>query len=302
MGPYAITTVETCAYAASGNVLKVQKLLHSCGDHLDKDNSFQAVAVLGIALVVIGEEIGTEMSLRSFDHLLQYGEPVIRRAVPLALGLVSISNARITVMDTLSKLSHDSDSEVAMNATFALGLIGAGTNNSRIGGLLRQLASYYYKDANLLFVVRLAQGLLHLGKGTMTLSPFHSHNFLMSRVAITGILTVLHACLDIKNTLLAKSHYLLFTLVSAIYPRVLMTFDEDLKPLTVNVRVGQAVDVVGQAGKPKTITGFQTHTTPVLLGAGERAELATDEYVALSSVLEGFVILRKKPDVHSKEK
>jgi hypothetical protein len=41
----------------------------------------------------------------------------------------------------------------------------------------------------------------------------------------------------------------------------------------------QAVDVVGQAGKPKTITGFQTHTTPVLLAYGERAELATDECI-----------------------
>jgi 26S proteasome regulatory subunit N1 len=43
------------------------------------------------------------------------------------------------------------------------------------------------------------------------------------------------------------------------------------------VRVGQAVDTVGAAGKPKTITGFQTHTTPVLLAAGERAELSTDK-------------------------
>ncbi len=41
----------------------------------------------------------------------------------------------------------------------------------------------------------------------------------------------------------------------------------------------QAVDVVGQAGKPKAITGFQTHTTPVLLAYGERAELATDECI-----------------------
>ena len=37
--------------------------------------------------------------------------------------------------------------------------------------------------------------------------------------------------------------------------------------------------MVGQAGKPKTITGFQTHTTPVLLAYGERAELATDECI-----------------------
>ena len=58
----------------------------------------------------------------------------------------------------------------------------------------------------------------------------------------------------------------------------------------------QAVDIVGQAGKPKTITGFQTHATPVLLAYGERAELATDEYISLTPIMEGFVILRKNPD------
>jgi len=51
-----------------------------------------------------------------------------------------------------------------MSAILALGLIGAGTNNSRIAGLLRQLVGYYYKDPNHLFVVRIAQGLLHMGK------------------------------------------------------------------------------------------------------------------------------------------
>lgn len=81
-------------------------------------------------------------------------------------------------------------------------------------------------------------------------------------------------------------------------PRMLVTFDEDLNPLPVPVRVGLAVDVVGQAGKPKTITGFQTHTTPVLLAYGERAELATDEYVPLTPIMEGFVILKKNPDFH----
>jgi 26S proteasome regulatory subunit N1 len=77
---------------------------------------------------------------------------------------------------------------------------------------------------------------------------------------------------------------------------MLITLDENLKPLSVPVRVGQAVDVVGQAGRPKTITGFQTHTTPVLLATGDRAELATEKYIPLSSVLEGFVILKLNPD------
>jgi 26S proteasome regulatory subunit N1 len=75
-----------------------------------------------------------------------------------------------------------------------------------------------------------------------------------------------------------------------------MTVDEELKELPVQVRVGQRVDTVGVAGKPKTITGFQTHNTPVLLAAGERAELATDEYLPLTNILEGFVILKKNPN------
>jgi 26S proteasome regulatory subunit N1 len=130
-------------------------------------------------------------------------------------------------------------------------------------------------------------------------------------------------------------------------PRMLLTLDEEGALLPAQVRVGQAVDVVAQAGRPKTITGFQvgllddqqgpsitshvvssviepsqrptahhatfpriitnrplqppkstpqTHTTPVLLNAGERAELATEQYLPASSLLEGVVLLKKNPD------
>jgi 26S proteasome regulatory subunit N1 len=95
---------------------------------------------------------------------------------------------------------------------------------------------------------------------------------------------------------LGKSHWVLYYLITAVYPRFLITLSEEQKSVATTVRVGQAVDTVGQAGRPKTITGFQTHTTPVLLAYTERAELATEEYLPLSEVLEGFVILKKNPD------
>lgn len=72
---------------------------------------------------------------------------------------------------------------------------------------------------------------------------------------------------------------LLFSLACSIRPRTLITLDEKLNPISIPVMVGQAVDVVGQAGKPRTITGFQTHNTPVLLGFGDRAELGSDECI-----------------------
>jgi len=36
-----------------------------------------------------------------------------------------------------------------------------------------------------------------------------------------------------------------------MYPRMMITLDEDLKPLNVSVRVGEAIDTVAVAGTPK---------------------------------------------------
>lgn len=291
--------VEICAWAGTGAVLKIQELLHMCNEHMEEsdekkgDELLQSYAVLGIGLIAMGEDVGQEMVLRQFGHLMHYGEPNIRRAVPLAMGLISPSNPQMKVYDTLSRYSHDNDNDVAINAIFAMGLLGAGTNNARLAQLLRQLASYYHREKDSLFMVRIAQGLLHMGKGTMTLNPFHTDRQILSRVSTAGLLAVVVAMIDAKSFITKDAHYLLYFLVTAMQPRFLVTLDENLKPLTVNVRVGQAVDVVGQAGRPKTITGWQTQSTPVLLGYGERAELEDEEYLSVSNVLEGLVILKK---------
>ncbi|KAH8602015.1 armadillo-type protein [Bisporella sp. PMI_857] len=293
---------EICAWAGTGTVLKLQELLHICNDHIEEaddkkgDELLQAYAVIGLGLVAMGEEVGQEMVLRQFGHLMHYGEANIRKAVPLAMGLLSPSNPQMKVYDTLSRYSHDNDNDVAINAIFAMGLLGAGTNNARLAQLLRQLASYYHRDQDTLFMVRIAQGLLHMGKGTLSINPFHTDRQVLSRVSTGGLLAVLVAMIDAKQFIADKHHYLLYFLVTAMHPRFLVTLDENLKPLTVNVRVGQAVDVVGQAGRPKTITGWQTQSTPVLLAYGERAELEDEQYISLSSNLEGLVILKKNPD------
>ena len=40
---------------------------------IDEPGSHQAISVLGIALIAMGEEIGGEMALRSFSHLVRGG-------------------------------------------------------------------------------------------------------------------------------------------------------------------------------------------------------------------------------------
>ncbi|CDO53664.1 hypothetical protein DV451_001774 [Geotrichum candidum] len=319
--------VSICSYAGTGNVLKIQELLHNCTERTEVDDDetkeetektetpeadaadleekkekklfesqAQGFSVLGLAMIAMGEDIGQEMVLRHFSHLMHYGEPHIRRAVPLAMGLVSASNPEMKVFDTLSRYSHDTDLDVAINSIYSMGLVGAGTNNARLAQLLRQLASYYSREADSLFTVRIAQGLVHMGKGTLTVNPFNTDRQILSRVSLASLLTVSVALLDPKSFILSSSHTLLYYLTNAIRPRMLITLDENLQPIKVNVRIGQAVDVVGQAGRPKTITGWVTHSTPVLLSYGERAELEDDEYKSLTHSLEGIVILRKNED------
>ncbi|KAK8537230.1 hypothetical protein V6N12_043403 [Hibiscus sabdariffa] len=287
-------TLLSCAYAGIGDVKIVRKLLSHCSEHLETGDIHQGPAVLGIAMVATAEELGLEMSIRSLEHLLQYGKPNIRRAVPLALGLLCTSNPKVKVINILSELSHDTDSEVAMAAVISLGLIGAGTNNACIVGMLRKFSRYYHEDDGLLFCVRIAQGLVHLGKGLLTLNPYHCNRFLLSPTAFAGLITLLHACLDMKTIILGKYHFVLYFLVLAMRPKMLMTVDENLEPLSVPVRVGQAVGVESMAGQPTTIINSRTMMTPALLGAGQRAELATGKYVPLSPTLEGHVILIEK--------
>jgi 26S proteasome regulatory subunit N1 len=58
-----------------------------------------------------------------------------------------------SLFSTLSKYSHDNDLTVALNAIFAMGLVGAGTNDACLAQMLRQLAGNYHKEPDYLFVV-----------------------------------------------------------------------------------------------------------------------------------------------------
>lgn len=59
-------------------------------------------------------------------------------------------------MDLLVKLSHDEDETLSQNAIISLGLIGAGTNNSRLSDILRNESSYYKKEDNSQFLLKIA--------------------------------------------------------------------------------------------------------------------------------------------------
>ncbi len=70
-------------------------------------------------------------------------------------------------------MAHDDDDELAMRALFSLGVVGAGTNNSRIAALLRNLGIYYQDETKKIFIIKIALGFLHAGKGLITINPYH---------------------------------------------------------------------------------------------------------------------------------
>jgi 26S proteasome regulatory subunit N1 len=72
-----------------------------------------------------------------------------------------------------------------------------------------------------------------MGKGTISMNPYHSEGTLLRPTAIAGLLITLHTCFDFKNLILGQAHYMLYSLVLAMFPRMLMTFNENLEPLNV---------------------------------------------------------------------
>ena len=122
------------------------------------------MALLGYALIASSEEVGNEMGMRFINHALHFATPETKKIIPLAIAVLSLSNPKINVMDTLQKLAYDTDTDLACKAIFALGLIGAGTNNSRLADIFRKLAGYYSKESQIVFCIRISQGLLYMGK------------------------------------------------------------------------------------------------------------------------------------------
>ncbi|OHS94361.1 Proteasome/cyclosome repeat family protein [Tritrichomonas foetus] len=298
LSDFAQTTVSACAYAGTGNVLEIQKMLRIC---TGEDSMQHAAAVIGIAVISLGDSVGSQMAKRMFEHVLQYGKPFARLMVPIALALTSVSQPLPEMVDTLHRIGHDTDTRVAANASIALGLLAAGTQNSRAINALKQLAGFHKGNPSTLMLLQIAEGMAHLGQGLMTLSPTYGDSMLLHPVALGSLMTVAFSCIQTDLLIVKGDPLLLFFVAPAIGPRFLVTLDENLEILPIQVRVGSAIDVVGQAGRPRAITGFQTLDTPVILAAGQRAEFVDDTYEPLSPILEGFVIVKKRSEKKTEE-
>jgi len=90
-----------------------------------------------------------------------------------------------------------------------------------LADILRKLASYYTKEDKTILLIRLAQGLLYMGKGMLSIQPYYNERFLLSKVGMAGLITFLVSLLDINVTLLGKNHFFMYFLSLAMYPKSL---------------------------------------------------------------------------------
>lgn len=299
LGKICAQYVEICAYIGSGNVLKIQEYMEKAIKASEDEQEIlsQTIGLIGIALIAVSDVVGTKMVIRNIHHILQYCNSALKRAVPIMLTVVGVKDFNIQITDLLYKLAHDEDKETALRALLGLGIIAAGTNNSRVGGLLRSLAQYYETDDEYLFVIKVALGILHAGKGLVGINPYYSEDFIYSKTSFASVFILINMMTDMMEYFVKDHHYMLYYFSAGLYPKMLFMLDEKLDQVKINVRVGQALDTVAQVGKPRKITGFQTYTSPVVINNGERAEIGTEEYIQITNaVMENFVIIKKNPD------
>jgi 26S proteasome regulatory subunit N1 len=60
-----------------------------------------------------------------------------------------------------------------------------------------------------------------MGKGMLSIQPYYSERFLLSKVGMSGLIVFLVSLLDLKATLLGKCHYFIYFLSLAMYPKSL---------------------------------------------------------------------------------
>ena len=72
-------------------------------------------------------------------------------------------------------------------------------------------------------MVRVAQGISHMGKGLINVQPCHSDMFLQNNIGLGGLLTLLVTCTNHEKMFFGRFHTSLYYLVLSMYPRMMVT-------------------------------------------------------------------------------
>lgn len=252
----------------------------------ETDALLESFGLLSCSLVAMGDEISTQMVARIVSSSLLLDSSHLRSVLPLCYSILYPSNPQVSVLDLLEKSLNIGETNCVMSTILSLGLIGAGTLNARAAKILDQQYSYYYKDAKVLSTLKIAQGLVSLGKGLLTISPFYFDRTTLMSKSVIGLFSTVFMFLDSSISPLVSSHtYMFFMLCQACSQKYVVCEEK------ISIRVGLPVNTVGVVGEPRRLSSVQTHTSPVVLNERMRAE--SDANVC-SSYIEDVLVLRKE--------
>lgn len=270
--------VRAFQHLASGDPLVVENILADSFTG-ETDALLESLAILACTLVGLGDDLVARIATSSL--LLE--SPHLKSVLPLSYALLYTSNPQSSILDVLEKSLNSGDSNTVIPTIFSLGVIGAGTLCGRIQKVLDSQMAYFYKDPKASSVLKISQGLLSLGKGLMSLSPFFYDKTVLLPKNFIGLFATTLLFLEPSTSPILNNPYLFYLLVQAATPKYIYC------PTKINIRVGNPVNTVGVVGDPRRISSMQTHSSPVVLGANERAEIDEETY---TSYIEDVVLLK----------
>ncbi|KAM0671931.1 26S proteasome regulatory complex protein [Ordospora colligata] len=285
LSKHAAVLVRGFQHAYSGDSAVIESILTDSFTG-DTDALLESLGLLSCALVSAGDEISSQSVTGIISSSLLLDSSHLRNVLPLCYSILYPSNPQGNVLDLLEKFLNIGETNCVISTLLSLGLIGAGTMNGRISKILEQQYSYYYKDSKILAILKIAQGLLSLGKGMLSISPLHFDKATPVSKSLIGLFSTVFMFLDSSSSPLVSSHTYLFFLISqACTPKYVVCSEK------IGIRVGLPVNTVGIVGEPRRLSSIQTHTTPVVLNEKMRAE--TDDAVC-TSYIEDVLVLKAK--------
>lgn len=290
--PYCYIMIKSFAHFGSGNVEIINEIF---GDYFEEDdnehknNTLRMFSILSVALLSSGDELFSKMAMRVLSSISLLEEEFMKSTTAIAMAFLSPSNPQLELVDLLIKFSNSSDSKVILNSIISLGVVGAGTNNTRISEILERLYSYNMKGSKLTNGLILAQGLLHLGKGTMSLSPYILHKNHLIPKNMIGLFAGLFLFLDPENSPLTNKYpFLSYLFVQSSSLKQVICVNKEMDYLKSILRIGNPLNLVGVVGKPKKIASIQTHHSPIIVQENEMVECVDKGF---SRFIEDVVIL-----------
>eukprot|EP00461_Guttulinopsis_vulgaris_P000907 UN00907 len=272
----------------------------------------RSLSVLAITFISLVDDLTKQCCHRILLHLLDCGSDEVRSAIPLAISLLNVSSPSPAITDLLIRLTHDQLPQLATNATLAIGLTAAGSNNSRsLAGISGMLSETH--DREVTRIGRLAQGLTMLGQGTLTLSTAQFNDACLSQHSLIALILILTQMVEIDITtsdnlttyfgLCAKDLWYWSILAVCARSKVMNTIlvdttnpdQEEPQDCQIPVKIGQVQGGV-ILGRKTVLSGVQVTHAPVVVGVGTYVQVDDDDYTALTHCLEGNVLVTKQQD------